>query len=531
MGQRIRDEIIFAGSGLDTDSDIHFLRKGDTDVRWNLIPSGDGENHVLTVVNGNYEVTHSFDLTMFTNPVVVGSCYSASDNMHYYFLCDKDGIQGILRYNVDGDRIERVLMPYDQGEYLENHVWNNLGFSVTSIIYDAFVLDDFLFWNPRTSSPRMLNIKWAMNLMLALDNDGKTEYDAGELYYYKGKVYEVLADGTTASDLNDEIEKVVTPDVEIPVLVSASVEQANPDEIVLVFSTALNEGSSPLTTDFSVWGKTVTSVVVQGYNVTLTLDAEYDYGDYVYVSYTKPATDRLLGVGGGEVASFTNYAVTNNILPIPYPESASVEKGAEDKVVVLFNLALDESYVPNTFAFSLAGKTITDVDVSGSTVTLTVSVAYVYTDVITLDYTGSLPYLQSTGGVYVEDFSSLSVTNNISSPFSLSLANTLLSPFHEATTYSFNVENEGGETFLNDFRVNFRCYIGVDGVEYTNNWAFSDSYVQIVGGATELVVTTFVTQLASNVDFDRQYEIYVYYDNGVNDWVQLGTKIWNEGVT
>lgn len=115
MGQKIKDEIIFAGSGLDLDSDSRFLQKGDTDSRVNLIPSADGSAHILTSVKGNYEIQHSIDLSAMTDPVVVGSCYSSADDMHYFFMVGTNGVQAILRYNVGEDEIEKVLVPYESG--------------------------------------------------------------------------------------------------------------------------------------------------------------------------------------------------------------------------------------------------------------------------------------------------------------------------------------------------------------------------------------------------------------------------------
>lgn len=67
--------------------------------------------------------------------------------------------------------------------------------------------------------------------------------------------------------------------------------------------------------------------------------------------------------------------------------SASVENIDATKVILTFNKELDEYSIPDVSAFTLVGKTITDVVVSGVTVTLTVSVKYIYGDEITVDYT------------------------------------------------------------------------------------------------------------------------------------------------
>lgn len=66
--------------------------------------------------------------------------------------------------------------------------------------------------------------------------------------------------------------------------------------------------------------------------------------------------------------------------------SASVEYADPTKVLINFGWNLDGT-TPDASAFTLAGKTITNVSVVGAQIVLTVSVAYVYGDSITVDYT------------------------------------------------------------------------------------------------------------------------------------------------
>jgi hypothetical protein len=66
--------------------------------------------------------------------------------------------------------------------------------------------------------------------------------------------------------------------------------------------------------------------------------------------------------------------------------SASVEYADPTKVLINFGWNLDGT-TPDASAFTLAGKTITNVSVVGAQIVLTVSVAYVYGDSIVVDYT------------------------------------------------------------------------------------------------------------------------------------------------
>ena len=53
----------------------------------------------------------------------------------------------------------------------------------------------------------------------------------------------------------------------------------------------------------------------------------------------------------------------------PTVSSAQVTGANPANVVITFNKGLDEDWTPATSAFTLTGKTISDVEVSGSTVT------------------------------------------------------------------------------------------------------------------------------------------------------------------
>lgn len=756
MGQRIRDEIIFAGSGLDTDSDIHFLRKGDTDERWNLIPSGEGSNHVLSVVKGNYEISNSslnLDNVM-QNPVVVGSCHDSSENMYYYFLCDDNDVQAILRYNVNEDEIERVLVPtvelaygrlynwyavddarglapsgwhvptkwdwdilvsflgmqaaaggnmktegiaqwkppntggadtygfsahaagfrnydeyseyssagfstilwsadehptdadyaygcyltynsasaivspvyektlgcsvrlirdddtgwvdgeqvtdedgnvydtvrinkqiwmtsnfmctkYANGDDIDNgeteeswdalntagtgavcvynnkpfyaklqHLFNNLGLSKTELIHDACVIGDYLFWNPRTSSPRMINIRWAMNLMEYLYIGEKSSYSIGDYFYYKGRIYEVTENAVSEEDLIADITGIEEADdapapAVIPYPESAVVENAAKDDIVITFSASLDGGSVPDVSAFDVADKTISAVNVSGTDVTVTVTEEFEYGESIFITYTQPVSNPLVGATGGIVGSFDDFQVTNNILYSPVPEEGEITYSEPNKIYITFDENLDETSVPHSSAFVISPvKVISDVTISCSDVVITVSEAFASSDDISVSYTKpGINVLKSVGGGEVESFNDFEIDNNISTPYVLALKYTITRPLEDRESgkveeYQFTVMNtastEGAETFVNNFRVLFSCYIAPDGLEYTNNYALS-SNVTIDAGGEEDVTATF-SLAVENVNWNRQYAITIYYDSGTDNWVQLGTRTWNVGL-
>ena len=96
-------------------------------------------------------------------------------------------------------------------------------------------------------------------------------------------------------------------------LASASVEDANPDQIVLAFSSTLDGGSVPATTDFTAsGGKTVNNVAIAGSAITLTVDSAYTDSDSITISYA-PGVNPITGTNTATAGAFSNFSVTNNI--------------------------------------------------------------------------------------------------------------------------------------------------------------------------------------------------------------------------
>ena len=119
-----------------------------------------------------------------------------------------------------------------------------------------------------------------------------------------------------------------------------------------------------------------------------------------------------------EGKTFENISINGLVIPVPTVLTATVENANKDKVVITCSAAMNESYVPATTDFALAGKTITNVDVTGAVVTLTVSVAYAYGDTITVDYTKPVSnYLRDTDGAILATFADQAVTNNVAETY------------------------------------------------------------------------------------------------------------------
>lgn len=96
---------------------------------------------------------------------------------------------------------------------------------------------------------------------------------------------------------------------------------------------------------------------------------------------------------------------------IPVLSTAITADGVN--IVLTYDIALDETSVPATTDFSASGgRTVTNVAVSGSTVTVTVSLKYSSADTVTLSYTAGINKILSNSGGVAANLVTQAVTNN-----------------------------------------------------------------------------------------------------------------------
>ena len=114
--------------------------------------------------------------------------------------------------------------------------------------------------------------------------------------------------------------------------------------------------------------------------------------------------DKVILAEGADISRF-DYSVN---------KTAQITNALPTKVVISFAKTLNTAIVPAVDRFTLAGKTISGVTVGNSSVTLTVSVAYVFGDVVVVSYAvGALPLTYKEDGSKVLSFTNLAVVNNV----------------------------------------------------------------------------------------------------------------------
>ncbi len=231
------------------------------------------------------------------------------------------------------------------------------------------------------------------------------------------------ADGGQAATISAQpvTNRVSAP---APVYQSSVVANSTPSVVEMNYSLALASivpAASAFTVRVNSVTRSVSSVAISGTRVLLTLSSPVLYGDAVTVAYTRPSSNPLQTVAGGQAATISAQSVTNSVsTPVPVYQSSAIENSAPSVVEMTYNLTL-ASIVPAASAFTVRVNTVTrsvsTVAISGTRVLLTLASPVVYGDAVTVAYTkpSSNP-LQTSSGGQAATIGAQTVTNRVSSP-------------------------------------------------------------------------------------------------------------------
>ena len=214
------------------------------------------------------------------------------------------------------------------------------------------------------------------------------------------------AAGNDAGNLSNRAVTDATPDTTAPALAAANPATVNGTLLTLTFNEALDAGSVPAASAFTVRvagaTRTVNSVAVAGSTVTLTLASAAVAGQTVTVSYTAPGTNPIQDAAGNDAGNLSNQAVTNATPDTTAPVLSTATVNG-DALTLTYGEALDTGSVPAAGAFTVrvagATRTVSSVSVAGSTVTLTLASAAVAGQTVTVSYTapGTNPIQDAAG--------------------------------------------------------------------------------------------------------------------------------------
>ena len=198
--------------------------------------------------------------------------------------------------------------------------------------------------------------------------------------------------GNDAADLEDMTVRNDTPDTDPPMLDSAVVNGAT---LTLTYDEPLDGNSAPAGDTYTVIVAggvyRPSSVSVSGDEVvTLTLPTPAEHGDIVTVSYLVPGTNPIQDEAGNDAADLEDVSVTNETPDTDPPvfDNALVN-GAMLTLTYDEELNGDSAPVVGAFTVTVDGMaaTVTLVEVSGATVTLTLSPAAAWRETVTVSYT------------------------------------------------------------------------------------------------------------------------------------------------
>ena len=182
----ITQEITFGpGTGLDWDSDKRLVASGDSRYRLNVIANGMGSEFTLTNLLGNtvhsHGFTHNTDYAGATYQVI-GDCYDDNRDAVYLFIFSNRGNDSILRFNFANNSFNRICWDH-----------TGLGLDQDHPICDAFIIGDWLHFNPVSSSPRVINVQWAYYDFLSYEIGSGDNRTAGQYVKFLNKVYRATA--------------------------------------------------------------------------------------------------------------------------------------------------------------------------------------------------------------------------------------------------------------------------------------------------------------------------------------------------
>lgn len=254
----------------------------------------------------------------------------------------------------------------------------------------------------------------------------------------------------------------VAADIVAPALQSAVISNSIRNKVVLTFNEALNTGSVPATSDFSISGKTISSVTVVGSTVNVFTSSDFAYGESVNISYI-PGVNPIQDSSINDASTFSS-AVTNDIAApdsvAPLIQAAVVNNSTKDKILLSYDDDFNPAIVPATTDFTVSGgKTVTLVEIVDNTVTLTVNSDYAVGNVITVSYAPGTNKLQDFSGNFSAALSSQAVTNNIAASAQVVIWENLVNATDSGGFINYQATNSGGRgTVSIDPTIQFEVY-------------------------------------------------------------------------
>ncbi len=183
----IKEEILLVGSGLNTDDFSAFLKDGDSPYRLNISVSEDGSNGIVENMRGNHLAT--YDLNIANVYQVNGSYYNRLTRKCYFFVFSQPhDITSSDEYEYDNH-----LLCFDEKTEVITNIFtdtkNYFGLNLHYPVKDCDMLGDRLYFNPRISEPKMIDVVRAENYTNHVDYDALNDYLYGDKIRFFGGIF------------------------------------------------------------------------------------------------------------------------------------------------------------------------------------------------------------------------------------------------------------------------------------------------------------------------------------------------------
>ncbi len=236
----------------------------------------------------------------------------------------------------------------------------------------------------------------------------------------------------------------------VPVFAGSVIENITPDVLTITYDMTLANiipGSAAFSVVVNSVTRGITTVIVSGTDVVLTLSSPVVFGDIVTVSYTQPSANQLQTPGGLLAETIAPQTVSNSVAEIPAYLSSSVENFAPSILIMNYNLSLANiQSVPESFAVTVNSVTriVNSVSISGTSVLLTLSSPVAQGDIVTVSYTQPASnQIQTTDGGMAVSIGSQPVLNNVGVVIPVYVSSVIANsaPSALSMTYSLALDN------------------------------------------------------------------------------------------
>ena len=211
----IKEEIFLNDFGLDTDSSLRYMTHGSSRVHRNVLVGEDESGGVITQMLGATRTVDIADHELYLSRIykVIGSYYNHLTRRVYYFIFSQpyevtsagantsttttttteEGGSLDVDYTSGSFLYDNMLLCYYEDTQLLDVIFrdpkNYFGLHIDYPMRDIVMIGDWLYFNPRVSEPKMIDVTRAYNYTNYDAYDATLEYIYGDYVTFYGGLF------------------------------------------------------------------------------------------------------------------------------------------------------------------------------------------------------------------------------------------------------------------------------------------------------------------------------------------------------